>query len=229
MVARKGQSKREREAIAEPTTITQEQARNQASIQQSPAEIARARVWELHLRGLPKVRIAAEVHLDRGTVTKIINESYKEVAEERKLSNARKLNEAVARWRRLQEQAWEDHDADDERERQVLALGSSGQQSQPSGDAKDGKDARQSNVSIRFQSQRSQYLRIILDAEKEIARLEGLYEGILDVDGAVGFVVIRRDQSSQSDTSITQSGQIASSVAMAGIQPSADTSQDGTI
>ena len=34
---------------------------------------------------------------------------------------------------------------------------------------------------------------MFLDAEKEIARLEGLYEGILDVDGAVGFVVIRRD------------------------------------
>jgi hypothetical protein len=232
MTARKSQraAKREREALAEPTPVTQEQPENQASVQQSPAEIARTRVWELHLRGLPKVRIAAEVNLDRGTVAKIINESYKEVAAERKVSNARKLNEAVARWRRLQEQAWNDHDADDERERQVLALGSGGQQSQQSqplsAEMKDGMDARPSNVSIRFQSQRSQYLRIILDAEKEIARLEGLYENILDVDGAVGFVVVKREQPSQSDSPNSQSGQIATSATHSASQPRSDTSPD---
>lgn len=137
------------------------------------------------------------------------------LAEERKRSSARKLDGAVGRMRRLQEQAWADHDADDERERQVLALGQ-----QPS----DTHEGKPSNVSIRFQSQRSQYLRIILDAEKEIARLEGLYEGMLDVDGAVGFVVIRRDQSDKSDTPNSQSGQIASSATLTGIPaPASDT------
>ena len=148
------------------------------------------------------------------------------LAEERKRSNARKLDGAVGRMRRLQEQAWADNDEDDRRERQVLALG---QQPQPAADGKDGKDARQSNASIKYQSQRSQYLRIILDAEKEIARLEGLYEGMLDVDGAVGFVVIRRDQSTQSDSQSMQSGQIATSAPNRALPAPADTLTDGVI
>lgn len=205
MATRKSQTKREREATAEPTP-------EQAGVQQFPAESSRARVWQLHLRGMSKVRIAAAVGLNRETVAKIIQQCYRDIAPERKISPARKLDAAVARWRLVQEQAWADHDADDERERQVLALGE-----QPS----DGKDARPSNVTVRFQSQRSQYLRIILDAEKEIARLEGLYENILDVDGAVGFVVVKRDPASQSDSSSDslrgQSGQIALSARLAGI------------
>lgn len=187
MAARKSQraAKREREATAEPTTANQEQA----GVQQSPAEMARTRVWELHLRGLPKVRIAAAVNLDRGTVAKIINQSYAEVAAERKVSNARKLNEAVSRWRRLQEQAWADHDADDEREQSVLALAIA-----QVDHLSDRKEARTSSPTIRFQSQRSQYLRIILDAEKEIARLEGLYEGIFDGDAGAVFRIQKLSQ-----------------------------------
>jgi len=219
MTARKRVSKSEREARAEPTT-----AQQQASIQQFPAESSRARVWELHLRGMSKVRIAAAVGLNRETVAKIIQRCYAEIAPERKVSPARKLDAAVARWRLVQEQAWADHDADDERERQVLGLPFS----TPAEDGPPRKGS-ESNVTVRYQSQRSQYLRIILDAEKEIARLEGLYENILDVDGAVGFVVIRRDSQGQSDTAIGQSGQIASSARYRAIPAPADTSQDGAI
>lgn len=207
--------KREREAIAEPTTDAQEQA----SVRQYVAEDARARMWEMHLRGIPKARIADALGVNRATVARLINAAYAEIAAERKRSNARKLDGAVGRMRRLQEQAWADHDADDERELQVLALSMSQASDVP--DASDASDAKSrhsspSNVTVRYQSQRSQYLRIILDAEKEIARLEGLYEGMLDVDGAVGFVVIRRDQS---DTSNGQGGSLPSSATLAAIQP----------
>jgi hypothetical protein len=168
----------------------------QAGIQQTPAEMARARVWELHLRGLPKVRIAQAVNLDRGTVAKLITACYADIADERRRDAKRKLDGAVQRMRLVQEQAWNDHDADDERERQVLAL-SVAQVTPQVADASDDSDAKArhnsapSAVSIRYQSQRSQYLRIILDAEKEIARLEGLYEGLLDVEGAAVFRITK--------------------------------------
>ena len=192
MAARK-RDKREREAIAEPMEP------QQAGIQQTPAEMARARVWELHLRGLPKVRIAQAVNLDRGTVAKLITACYAEIADERRRDAKRKLDGAVQRMRLVQEQAWNDHDADDERERQVLALSiaQATPQAADASDASDDSDAKSrhnsapSAVSIRYQSQRSQYLRIILDAEKEIARLEGLYEGLLDVEGAAVFRITK--------------------------------------
>ena len=182
-MARRKTAQREREAIAEPMES------QQAGIQQTPAEMARARVWELHLRGLPKVRIAQAVNLDRGTVAKLITACYAEIADERRRDAKRKLDGAVQRMRLVQEQAWNDHDADDERERQVLAL-SIAQANQASDDDEPRK-GRESSVSIRYQSQRSQYLRIILDAEKEIARLEGLYEGLLDVEGAAVFRITK--------------------------------------
>jgi hypothetical protein len=189
MTARKSSSKREREAIAEPTTANQEQASQQASEYQHVAEDARARMWEMHLRGIPKTRIADALSVNRATVARLINQSYAEIAAERKRSNARKLDGAVGRMRRVQEQAWADHDEDDKREQQVLALALDGS------DAQDAKSRGQSsNASIRFQSQRSQYLRIILDAEKEIARLEGLYEGMLDIDGGAVFRIQKLSQ-----------------------------------
>jgi hypothetical protein len=232
MTARKRVSKREREARAEPTTVEQQQADGRIL----PSESQRARVWELHLRGIPKTRIARTVGIHYETVRKIIRSCYGEIAEERKLTTARKLDGAVARWRLVQEQAWLDHDEDDARERLVLEMSLVGgnlvELAKDAGVESAGAPAgsrkpRDSNAPVRFQSQRSQYLRIILDAEKEIARLEGLYEGILDVDGAVGFVVVRRDQSSQSDSPSGQSGQIASSVAMAAIQPPSENPTGG--
>lgn len=214
MSTRKSQSKREREAIAEPTTDTTDktqQARNQASMPQNATDDLRARVWEAYLRGVAKAQIARAESLDRQTVTRIITACYAEIADERKRSNARKLDGAVGRMRRLQEQAWADHDADDERERQVLEMslaaantandanteGVSPESARKSGVSDRQKGANAANVSIRYQSQRSQYLRIILDAEKEIARLEGLYEGMLDVDGAVAVAFYRIGENSQ--------------------------------
>lgn len=188
MSSRKG-NKREREAIAEPMET------EQASVQQFPAESSRARVWEMHLRGVPKTRIAEAVGINRETVATIITKCYREIAPEQKVSPARKLREAVARMRLVQEQAWNDHDADDDREQSVLAL--SAAQAQQSPDDDQPRKGKESSVSIRYQSQRSQYLRIILDAEKEIGRLEGLYEGLLDVEGA--GAVFRIQKLSESD------------------------------
>ena len=187
MTNRQKVNKREREAIAEPTTA--HTVETTPSERQLVTEAVRARVWEMHLRGVPKVRIAADVSLHRVTVAKIITACYAEVARDQKFAPARKLGEAVARMRRVQEQAWNDHDADDERERQVLALSMT--QAADAEDTKDAKDARSSNVSIKYQSQRSQYLRIILDAEKEIARLEGLYESLLDIDTGVAITFVK--------------------------------------
>lgn len=117
-------------------------------------EDQRERVWELHLRGWSYVRIAGEVGLNRATVSKYVAACYREFGAERRAQLAAKLEGAVVRLRRVQEQAWSDHDADDERERYVLQRAEAG---------------------TRYQSQKSAYLRLALDAEKEIARLEGLY------------------------------------------------------
>ncbi len=180
MTARKRQTKREREPLGEPTT-------EQASVPQNAAESVRARAWEMHLRGIPKTRIAQALSLDRGTVARIITACYAEVASDQKFNPARKLGEAVTRMRRLQEQAWADHDADDEREQAVLALSVGGAPADP--DGKRGRDSSGSSVTVKYQSQRSQYLRIMLNAEKEIARLEGLYDSLLDVEGGAVFSI----------------------------------------
>jgi hypothetical protein len=66
--------------------------------------------------------------------------------------------EAVERMRGVQRQAWADHDADEEREVVLMERALAGQLE-----------------GVRVQSQRAQYLRVILEAEKEIARLQGLY------------------------------------------------------
>lgn len=167
MATRKsGSSKREREAIAESTaesTADIEQQRRPSSRQANNTrrqvpDATVSRMWELYIQGFPKTRIAETLGVDRHTVARHINATYKDVAAERKISNARKLNEAVARWRRVQVQAW--------------------------GYLESGEN----------ENQRSQYLRIILDAEKEIARLEGLYEGILDVDGGAVFRIQKLSQ-----------------------------------
>lgn len=119
-----------------------------------PSRDKRDVVWTLHLRGVPKTQIAREVDLHRDTVSKLINECYREFGPERRARLGRKLDAAVARIRAVQQRAWADHDADDERERAVLEAAVPG---------------------TRYQSQRASYLRLALDAEKEIARLEGLY------------------------------------------------------
>ena len=132
-----------------------EQARNQASMYQHAPEMALARMWEMYLRGVPKTRIAEALGIERHTVARHLRAMYREVAEERKISNARKLDMAVARMRLVEVQACADHDADDG-------------------------------------SQRSQYLRLILEVEKAIARLEGLYDVALDDGGGEVAFTIRR-------------------------------------
>lgn len=154
----------------------------------TPVPALRERAWELHLRGMPKARIARELGLDRGTVSRYIQACYAEVNSDGKASARRRLAGAIARMRRIQEQAWSDHDADDERERAVLGavLGAV-----LSGEAEGHGEQPKSRSMVRYQSQRSQYLRLALDAEKEIARLEGLYEASGDESGAVVFRIER--------------------------------------
>lgn len=131
-------------------------SREEASVPQQPAlDVARARVWELHLRGVPKRRIAEAVGMNRETVARWLAAELVPVQREGKRERERQLAEAIARLRRTQEQAWNDHDADDERERAFIEAAKPG---------------------ARYQSQRAQYLRVIVDAEKEIARLLGLYD-----------------------------------------------------
>lgn len=159
--------------------------------QQEPSRAdVRTRVWELHLRGLPRTRIAEQVGLNRQTVGRYIAACLREMGAEQREQRERMMASAVARMRRVQEQAWADHDADDERERSVLAL-VLGEES--SGGGEQGEERVREHervggrVMARYQSQRSQYLRVVLEAEREIARLRGLYEAGLAVDGAVVF------------------------------------------
>lgn len=136
----------------------------------APDADVRARVWELHLRGVPRTRIGQKVGLDRHTVARMVADGYREVGADQRAEKRRMLDGAVARMRRIQEQAWDYCDADDARERSVLEAAVPG---------------------TRYQSQRGQYLKVILDAEKEISRLEGLYESLGEAEGAVVFRIIR--------------------------------------
>ena len=130
----------------------------------------REAVWTLHLRGVSQRQIARQLDLHRDTVGRLIRECYRDFGAERRARMKRGLEAAVARMRHVQEQAWVDHDADDERERAVLEAAVPG---------------------MRYTSQRASYLRLALDAEKEIARLEGLYaEDAPDLLGVL-FQVIR--------------------------------------
>lgn len=151
----------------------------------------RARVWELHLRGYPKAAIAREVNLKRDTVADYIRQQYEEFGEERRAEAREKLEAAIARMRRIQQQAWVYADEDDERERAVLEAAKPG---------------------MRYQSQRSQYLRVVLDAEKEIARLEGLYDALVDESGGVVFRIAMTPQGGLSVTSGATAGMSAAGV-----------------
>lgn len=202
MASRKA-NKRERE----PERSKGEPISEQASEYHHVAESSRARIWEMHLRGVPKTRIAEALGVNRATVARYITRMYAEAASERKFSPAAKLDGAIQRMRRVQEQAWTDHDEDDAREQDVLntcmarathsddSSDDDGEEEAPKRGRGRGRGLGQrqeggsSGASVRYQSQRSQYLRIILDAEKEIARLEGLYEGLLDVEGGAVFSI----------------------------------------
>lgn len=134
--------------------------------QVSPLVADRVRAWELYLRGMSKAAIARELKRDRGTVAGWIQADYVDLERERVVKRQRDLLGAIARLRNVQRAAWADHDADDERERAVLAAAIPG---------------------TRYQSQRSQYLRVVMDAEREIARLCGLYEAGVLSEGTVVF------------------------------------------
>lgn len=174
----------------------------EASMRQDASLVdARARVWELHVRGVSRVRIAREVGVHRQTVGRWLATEYAALEREGKVKREQELTMAVARLRHIQQQAWEDHDADDERERVVLApvIGEGdGEREDREASAKKAKREERSSEGrgerdsagrgmARYQSQRAQYLRVILDAEREIARLLGLYEKAGATEGTVVF------------------------------------------
>ena len=155
---------------------------NQADIADAGRSVmavdVREMVWTLHLRGVSKRQIAAQVGIHRDTVAKLINECYREFGAERRARLRRKLDAVVARLEQVQEQAWNDHDVDDARERWAL---------------------EEAPVGTRYTSQRASYLRIALDAQKEIARLEGLYsDDASDVLGIL-FRIERTEQRRQTE------------------------------
>lgn len=184
--------------------------RQSRKLRAAEVEAKRERVWELHLRGVPKSRIAKECDLSRDTVASLIAECYAEVQGERVEDMRARLAGAIARMRRVQEQAYRDHDADDERELSVLALMTGGG---GSAEGVKGDEKARGRVMARYQSQRSQYLRVILDAEKEIARLEGLYESLADESGAVLFRIVGLAQGAQISSSAHQAANSEGGVA----------------
>lgn len=139
--------------------------------------------WEMHVRGENITAIAAKVELDRDTVRRLLQEHYRQISSDRKAESRRKLDLAVARLRRIQAQAWTDHDEDDAREQHVLRTFSA--QDEDEDEGKKPRRRAESGGVARFQSQRAAYLRVILDAEREVARLEGLYDGVGDAQGAI--------------------------------------------
>lgn len=173
--------------------------------------IARDRVWEMHLRGVPKARIARELGIDRETVTRHIKACYAESGRDLKAERTRKLDAAIIRLRRIQEQAWDYCDADDERERSVLALMLSGEAepSEGNGEKSGSKNNNKGRSMVRYQSQRSQYLRVVLEAEKEIARLEGLYEALGEDVGTVTFRFVREGHPTEQGGAVVATARLA--------------------
>jgi hypothetical protein len=132
----------------------------------SPYDV-RTRVWELHLRGLTRTRIGEQVGLNRQTVARYIAACLREMGAEQREQRERMLATAVARMRHVQQQAWADHDDDED-----------------------------------STAQRAQYLRVILDAEREIARLCGLYDVSAASEGAVVFRIERVESGGASAVSV---------------------------
>lgn len=144
----------------------------------------KAKAWELHLRGATFPAIGEALGISRNTASGYIRAMYEDLAQDRHNSLNRPLNEAIERIRRVQAQAWADHDGDDERERQVLATVAPEGQSPP-----------------RFLSQRAQYLRVILECEREIARLRGLNGALVMED--TPQVVFRIEKIERVEVSVT--------------------------
>jgi hypothetical protein len=174
-----------------PTTPTTETQSPESPEHSEHSDDLREQVWTLHLRGVSMRQIALRLTLNRKVVARLLGECEREFAAERRARLKRKLEGTIARMRHVQSQAWDDHDADDEREQASIKVSSEG--------ASD----------VRFQSQRSQYLRVALDAEKEIARLEGLYADdvsdlvavLFSVERVVGGVVVARSSGGMRRTS----------------------------
>jgi hypothetical protein len=118
------------------------------------------RALALWLRGESYAGIGRHLGVHRQTAAELVRQAYAEVRESGDLSGRQMVAEAVERMRTVQRQAWADHDADEEREVVLLERALAG-----------------GLESVKIQSQRAQYLRVILEAEKEIARLQGLYDG----------------------------------------------------
>jgi hypothetical protein len=118
------------------------------------------RALVLWLRGESYAAIGRTLGVHRQTAAELVRQAYAEVRESADVSGRQMVAEAVERMRGVQRQAWADHDADEEREVALLERALAGQLE-----------------GVRIQSQRAQYLKVILEAEKEIARLQGLYDG----------------------------------------------------
>ena len=140
-------------------------------------EPQRVRVWDLYLRGWSCKHIAAEVGINHVTARRIINQSYRDMGYDRKKTLEEKLAVAVERMRLVQRQAWIDHDQEVEDAEQIAPRRSRRGRKAATNSSEQPADAMPPMVTRRG-VQRALFLRIVMDAELEIARLEGLYEGL---------------------------------------------------
>jgi hypothetical protein len=159
----------------------------------------RAAVWRRHLRGESFSAISRALDLNARSVSRIVRACYQELGRDRKAVLAAALDESIERLRAVQRQAWSDHDEDDQRERAALASALDGRGDEKGG--RKGKGARPARSArgdgARFTSQRAQYLRVALDAEREIARLRGLYGAVIpEMDATVVFRIERVEPAS---------------------------------
>jgi hypothetical protein len=74
----------------------------------------RSKVWLRYLRGVSYTAIGVELDLNRGTVARIVRACYQQVRHERQGTLADALEESIARIRHMQQQAWENHDQEEE-------------------------------------------------------------------------------------------------------------------
>ena len=96
-------------ALKEQTEQTGQKAAQEHASKQAVQQVGddqREQVWTLHLRGVTQRQIALRLDLNRKTVTRLLNECYREFGAERRARLKHKLDGAVAHMRHIQTHAW---------------------------------------------------------------------------------------------------------------------------
>jgi DNA-binding transcriptional regulator YiaG len=139
----------------------------------SKADQAVRRTALLHalIAGHTAAQIRAQLSISEKTLSrdlKVINDQLQQWAAEQQ---NRALATAIAQYQRVVDQAWADHAADAENERKWLA-GEFAEQTQVA-DPVDGARVEK-RTQQQFKSQKSDYLRVIVQATEKLCKLAGL-------------------------------------------------------